>query len=94
MNFAPGQQFGPFYTNFFSLSMFRADTVSGIVKFKAIERGTPICSRVILGSGDITLLAEKSTLLPIRLPLNLPSLPFNLDFKHLIALPFLCFDLI
>jgi len=35
----------------------------------------------------MTVQAEKSTLLPIKLPLSLPSLPLSLDLMDLIFLP-------
>ena len=38
----------------------------------------------------MTVLAEKSTLLPIRLPLNLPSFPLSLDLIAFRGLPDLC----
>ena len=59
-------------------------TISGYVRLSAIFIGTPNSSNSILGSGVITLRAEKSTRFPIRLFLIRPSLPFNLcliDFK-------------
>ena len=54
--------------------MFHDDTVSGIVSFFATSLGTPTSEIVRLGSGDITVLLEKSTLLPDSEPLNRPSL--------------------
>ena len=39
--------------------------------------GQETWSIVRLGSGEMTVLLEKSTLLPERLPLNLPCLPFR-----------------
>jgi hypothetical protein len=41
----------------------------------AIDFGTPSSSRLRLGSGETTVLAEKSTRLPIKFFLNLPSFP-------------------
>ena len=76
--FAPGYLVGPLITNFLSFSIFRSVTTSGKVKFMAMERGTPNSSTCKFGSGDITLLALKSTLLPIKLPRTRPSFPFNL----------------
>ena len=38
----------------------------------------------------MTVLAEKSTRLPIRLPLTRPSLPFNLAFTAFRGLPDFC----
>jgi hypothetical protein len=52
-------------------------TVSGKVRFIAIDFGTPSSSRLRLGSGDTTVLAEKSTRFPIIFFLNLPSFPLN-----------------
>ena len=43
-----------------------------------------------IGSGDITVRAEKLTLLPERLDLNLPSLPFSLWTRVFSGLPDLC----
>jgi len=43
----------------------------------AIDFGTPSSSRLRLGSGETTVLAEKSTRLPIKFFLNLPSFPLN-----------------
>ena len=75
---APGHLSGPFSTNLVNLSILKVFTVSGLVKLVAILMGTPSWSNSKLGSGVITLLAEKSTLLPIRLLRIRPSLPFNL----------------
>ena len=44
-----------------------------------MERGTPSWSMEMLGSPEMTVLAEKSTRLPMRLPLTLPSLPWQPD---------------
>lgn len=44
-----------------------------------MDFGTPIVSIGMLGSPVITVRAEKSTLLPIKLPRNLPSLPLSRD---------------
>ena len=60
------------------LSMLNGVTSSGNVMFWAIVLGTPTWSIRRLGSGVMTVRAEKSTRLPIKLPLTLPSLPFNL----------------
>lgn len=40
-----------------------------------MERGTPSWSMEMLGSPEMTVLAEKSTRLPMRFPLTRPSLP-------------------
>ena len=58
--------------------MFHEVTFSGIVNLSAIDLGIPTSEISKLGSGAITVLAEKSTLFPDKLPLNLPSFPFNL----------------
>jgi hypothetical protein len=52
-------------------------TVSGKVKFMAIVLGTPSSSKFKFASGDTTVRAEKSTLLPIRFFLRRPSLPLR-----------------
>ena len=43
----------------------------------AILIGIPTEFNSILGSGVITVLPEKSTLFPPKLPLNLPFFPFK-----------------
>ena len=58
--------------------MFHSVTISGIVSFMAIERGTPTSDKSKLGSGEITVRLEKSTLFPDNEPLNLPSFPLSL----------------
>lgn len=71
------------YFTFFStnkskiLLKFRGVTFSGYVRFLAIFSGIPTSLKAILGSGLITVLAEKSTLFPSKFCLNLPYLPFN-----------------
>mmetsp|Transcript_524 Transcript_524/g.1445 ORF Transcript_524/g.1445 Transcript_524/m.1445 type:complete len:264 (-) Transcript_524:476-1267(-) len=42
-----------------------------------MERGTPTCSIERLGSGVMTVRAEKSTRFPIRLPRTRPCFPFS-----------------
>ena len=99
---APGYLSYPFLINFSSLSLLLTSclslspfftsfiiTFSGNVKFIAIERGTPIWSTSKFGSGDITLLALKSTLFPIKFPLIRPSFPFSLLVNVFIGIPFL-----
>ena len=54
---------------------------------RAIERGTPTSSMARLGSGVITVRAEKSTRLPIRLPRMRPSLPLSRCEMDLSGLP-------
>ena len=61
----------------------------------AIFYGTPNSSSAKLESGLTTLLAEKSTLFPIKFCLNRPSLPFNRSailFTVLIAFCLLIVD--
>ena len=70
-------------SNLSHLSMLKGVTISGKVRFCAIERGTPTWSILKLGSGVITARAEKSTRLPIRLPWIWPSLVFNLCLSGL-----------
>lgn len=62
-------------------------TVSGYVRFSAILHGTPSSSMLIVGSGVITVRAEKSTRLPIKLPLIRPSFAFSLLHIDLIGRP-------
>ncbi len=52
-------------------------TISGYVMLRAMLHGTPSSSMAMLGSPDMTVRAEKSTRLPIRLPLTRPDLPFR-----------------
>ena len=52
-------------------------TFIGIVSSLAICIGTPISFILKFGSGEITVRAEKLTLLPDKLLLNLPSFPFK-----------------
>src|ERR671925_2429279 len=78
---------GPFITSSLSLSRFHCDTVSGIVSFFATSVGTPTSEILRLGSGEITVLLEKSTRLPESEPLNLPSLPLSLWVSVLSGLP-------
>lgn len=59
------------------LSILNGVTISGKVRFCAMVRGTPIVSMGRLGSGVMTVRAEKSTRLPIKLPRMRPSLPFS-----------------
>ena len=67
--------------------MFHSVTISGIVSFIAIDFGTPTSERSRFGSGEITVLLEKSTLLPESEPRNLPSFPFSLCVNVLSGLP-------
>mmetsp|Transcript_34804 Transcript_34804/g.56134 ORF Transcript_34804/g.56134 Transcript_34804/m.56134 type:complete len:215 (-) Transcript_34804:739-1383(-) len=53
-------------------------TLSGNVMVRAQSSGTPTSSTLRLGSGDITVLAEKSTRFPDRLPRKRPCFPFSL----------------
>lgn len=52
-------------------------TFSGKVRIFATRSGTPTWWIIKLGSGEITVRAEKSTRFPDRLPRNRPCLPFN-----------------
>ena len=63
--------------------MFHSVTTSGIVSLVATDSGTPTSERSRLGSGEITVLLEKSTLFPESEPLNLPSFPFSLCVRVL-----------
>ena len=76
--------------NFFSQLIFHSVTLSGIVNSSATTNGTPTSLNSILGSGEITVLAAKLTLLPARLCLNLPSLLFILSVKVFNGCPYLC----
>lgn len=42
-----------------------------------MDQGTPSSSMAMLGSPLMTVRAEKSTRLPIRLPRTRPSLPYD-----------------
>ncbi len=55
----------------------------------AISRGTPTSFMLRFGSGDMTVLALKFTLLPERLPRNRPSFPFSLWERVLRGRPLL-----
>jgi hypothetical protein len=72
------------------LSMLKGVTISGYVKFSAIDRGTPTWLMLMLGSGVITVRAEKSTRLPIRLPRIRPSFPRKRCRIDLIGRPDRC----
>jgi len=77
-------------TNFFISSRFQAVTFSGTERRIATSCGTPTSFMSKLGSGEITVRAEKSTRLPDRLLLNRPSLPFSLWLSVFSALPLRC----
>ena len=49
-----------------------------MVNFLATVSGTPTSDKSKFGSGEITVLLEKSTRFPDNEPLNRPSFPFNL----------------
>ena len=72
---APGYCELPRRTSSCILSMLNGVTISGKVMFCAMLRGTPTWSMRRFGSGVMTVRAEKSTRLPIRLPRMRPSLP-------------------
>ncbi len=76
--FAPGCKSGPLITVFFIYSILYLLTTYGNVRIMAIYLGTISWPINAFGSGEITDLPEKSTLLPDKFPLNLPCLPFNL----------------
>ena len=87
---APGCLSGPVLTSLVRNPLLFSLTTTGFVIFLAIFKGTPSCLIDKLGSGVITERALKSTLLPIRFPLTLPVLPFNLSFIDLSGLPERC----
>lgn len=64
--------------NWTNLSILNGVTRSGKVIFCAMDLGTPTWSILKLGSGVMTVLAEKSTRFPIKFPLTRPSFPFSL----------------
>lgn len=66
--------------------MFLSVTISGKVSSLAIKIGIDTWFSPKLGSGDMTVLPEYSTLFPDRFPLNLPYLPFILCKSPLDAL--------
>ena len=72
------------------LSMLKGVTISGKVILAAMDRGTPTWSICRLGSGVMTVRAEKSTRLPMRLPRTRPSLPFRRCFMDLRGRPDFC----
>lgn len=74
-------------TSYLSFSRLSWVTVSGKVRFMAMVLGTPSSSRLRLGSGDTTVLAEKSTRFPIRFLRNRPSLPRSLSRMDLMGYP-------
>ena len=67
--------------------MFQPETLSGMVSFLATSNGIPTSAMSRLGSGLMTVLLEKSTLLPESEPLNLPSFPLSLWLRVLSGLP-------
>lgn len=70
--------------------MLKGVTISAKVMLAAMERGTPTWSMERLGSGVMTVRAEKSTRLPMRFPRTRPSLPFSRCFKDLRGRPDFC----
>ncbi len=62
----------------------------GTVSSFAVSTGIPTSFIESRGSGDITVLAEKLTLLPERLDLNLPSFPFKRCARVFKGLPERC----
>lgn len=81
---APGYCVFPRLTSSCILSILNGVTISGKVRFCAIDLGTPTWSIRRFGSGVITVRAEKSTRFPIKFPLILPSLLYTTEFIHLI----------
>mmetsp|Transcript_41540 Transcript_41540/g.111352 ORF Transcript_41540/g.111352 Transcript_41540/m.111352 type:complete len:296 (-) Transcript_41540:291-1178(-) len=57
-----------------------------------MDRGTPTWSQLMVGSPVMTVRAEKSQRLPIRLPRTRPSLPLMRWRSDLMALPLRCVD--
>ena len=55
---APGHLKGPFSTSLLSSSMLYLVTTTGTVSILAISSGTPTSFMLIIGSGEITVLAE------------------------------------
>ena len=75
------------------LCYYRAEdalTFSGTESLMATSLGTPTSLMSRLGSGEMTVRAEKSTRLPERLLLNRPSLPFRRCESVFSALPLRC----
>lgn len=72
------------------LSMLWSLTVSGYVRLSAMLQGTPNSSMAMLGSPEMTVRAEKSTRLPMRLPRTLPDLPFRRWLIDMMGRPDLC----
>uniref|UniRef100_A0A6B0V505 Putative secreted protein n=1 Tax=Ixodes ricinus TaxID=34613 RepID=A0A6B0V505_IXORI len=93
MYLAPGYWLLPLRTSSCILSMLNGVTISGKVRFWAIERGTPTSLMRKLGSGVMTVRAEKSTRLPIRLPRMRPSLLFSRCLIDLSGRPDFCIAL-
>ena len=84
---SPGGGCGPFSTSFFSRSMLYGVTVSGYVMLSAMLHGTPSSSSIKLGSGVMTVRAEKSTRFPIRFPRMRPFFPLRRSEMLLIGRP-------
>ncbi len=74
----------------FIFSMFHSVTAIGTVTSLAIISGTPTSLILKVGSGEITVRAEKLTLLPARLLLKRPSFPLRRCANVLSGLPDLC----
>mmetsp|Transcript_45128 Transcript_45128/g.134766 ORF Transcript_45128/g.134766 Transcript_45128/m.134766 type:complete len:314 (+) Transcript_45128:3340-4281(+) len=87
---SPGGGCGPLSTRPCSFSMLNGVTVSGNVKFSAMDHGTPSSSMPMLGSPVMTVRAEKSTRLPMRLPRMRPSLDLSRWLIDLIGRPDFC----
>ena len=80
----------PLLTHSLITSMLNWLIVTGTVNSLAAFSGTPTSFIERKGSGEITVLAEKFTLLPERFDLNLPSFPFILWTRVFSGLPDLC----
>ena len=78
---------GPTSTSPLSTSKLYGVTTSGMVKFVAMLQGTPSWSMSITESPVMTVRAEKSTRLPIRLPRTRPSFPLRRSEMDLIGRP-------
>ena len=83
-----GQSFGAFAIKGLKL-LLKGDANDYVAKGLS---GTTISFNLNVGSGPITVLADLSTRLPIRLFLTCPSFPDILFLIHFIGRPFVCFD--
>ncbi len=81
---------GPRATSSRSFSMLCSFTCTGTVSSLAATVGIPTSFMESIGSGEITVRAEKFTRLPERLDLKRPSFPFSLWASVLSGRPDLC----